>query len=109
LHELAITEAIVDGIVERTGGDRVVHVVLEIGTLSGIVPDAIRFCFDVCSRGTPLEDATLEIVCPSGHGACRACGESMPVTDLAEGCACGSRDIAIRSGTELRVREVEVL
>lgn len=110
VHELAITESIVEGVVERTDGARVVHVVLEIGVLSGVAPDAIRFCFDVCARGTTLEGATLEIVCPRGHGTCRSCGETAEVADLASRCAaCGSHDVAIQGGEELRVREVEVI
>jgi hydrogenase nickel incorporation protein HypA/HybF len=35
---------------------------LEIGRLSSVMPEAIRFCFDVCARGTALEGAELEIV-----------------------------------------------
>jgi hydrogenase nickel incorporation protein HypA/HybF len=40
-----------------------VHVVrLRVGRDACVSPDALRFCFDVCTRGTPLEGAALEIV-----------------------------------------------
>jgi hydrogenase nickel incorporation protein HypA/HybF len=40
---------------------------LEIGRLSAVVPDSIRFCFDICAQGTPLEGAELEIVESAGQ------------------------------------------
>ena len=45
---------------------RVTSVRLQIGAGAGVVVDALRFCFDVCTRGTPLEDATLEIDSTAG-------------------------------------------
>ncbi|AKV03372.1 [NiFe] hydrogenase nickel incorporation protein HypA [Labilithrix luteola] len=109
MHELAITQSIVEHIEEHLEGSRVVRVVLEIGALSAIVPDAVRFCFDVCARGTNLEGATLEIIRTEGTGGCRACGRTMPLDSLVASCACGSTDVAILRGQELRVRDVEVV
>ena len=40
---------------------------LEIGRLSGVVPDAVRFCFDLVAAGTTLEGAVLEIDEPGGR------------------------------------------
>ena len=40
---------------------RVVCVHLQIGQLAGVAPQALRSCFDVCTRGTALEGATFEI------------------------------------------------
>lgn len=42
-------------------GERAVVVRLDIGRQAGVLPDALRFCFDVCSRGTSVEGARLEI------------------------------------------------
>ena len=54
MHELGITENIVAIAVEYAEGLPVKQVTLEIGQLSAIMPDAIRFCFDVCCQGTCL-------------------------------------------------------
>ena len=62
MHELGITRNIVAIVSERAQGQQVLRVTLEVGRLSGMFADAIRFCFDVCSKGTPLADATLEII-----------------------------------------------
>ena len=42
---------------------------LRVGRLSGVVPDAMRFCFELVTAGTPLEGAALEIEQPEGRGA----------------------------------------
>jgi hydrogenase nickel incorporation protein HypA/HybF len=49
-------------------GRRVRRVTLEVGALSGIMPEAIAFCFDVVAAGTALEGATLDIRKVEGRG-----------------------------------------
>jgi hydrogenase nickel incorporation protein HypA/HybF len=66
LHELAITESLVDCVCESVKDARVLRVVVEIGALSGVLPDAVRGCFEICAHQTPLEGAALEIVATSG-------------------------------------------
>ena len=67
MHELSITRNVVAIVSERAVGQRVTRVRLEIGRLSAVVPDSIRFCFDICAQGTPLEGAALEIVESAGR------------------------------------------
>ena len=80
MHELGIAMAQDrrDRGAERSGGARVARVVVEIGKLAAVLPDAVRFCFDAAAAGTVVEGATLEIREMPGHSArCRACdGES---------------------------------
>jgi hydrogenase nickel incorporation protein HypA/HybF len=66
MHELGITRNIVAIVSEQAGEQRVIRIRLTIGKLSAIMPDAIRFCFDVCAKNTPLEGALLEIDQPPG-------------------------------------------
>jgi hydrogenase nickel incorporation protein HypA/HybF len=61
MHELAICEAMVAGVSERVGDVKISRVVLEIGKLTAVLPDALRFCFDLCAEGTNLEGAMLDI------------------------------------------------
>ena len=67
MHELSITRNVVAIVTERAQGQRVTRVRLEIGRLSAVVPDSIRFCFDICAQGTPLEGAELEIIESAGQ------------------------------------------
>jgi hydrogenase nickel incorporation protein HypA/HybF len=64
MHELAITESLVDCVMENIGDARALRVVIEIGKRSAVSPSAVRSCFALCAEGTPLEGAELEIVEP---------------------------------------------
>jgi hydrogenase nickel incorporation protein HypA/HybF len=108
MHELAITQSIVEMIVERTDGASVTAVHLRIGKVSGVVPDALRFCFDLVADGTPVQGARLEIDEPPGRARCRACGATFSVDDLVVLCACGSADVEVLGGDELLVSAVEL-
>lgn len=108
MHELAITQGVVDAVTERTGSARVATVSLRVGRLSGVVPDAMRFCFDLVTAGTPLEGAELQIVQPEGRARCRVCGTEFVVADLILLCGCGSADVELTAGRELAVASVEL-
>ena len=73
MHEMAITESVVAAVSERIGPERVRRVVLEVGRLSGVVPDALRFCFEICAKDTTLDGALLEIREIAGRAHCPAC------------------------------------
>ena len=109
MHELGITENLVAIAVEYAEGLPVKQVTLEIGQLSAVMPEAIRFCFDVCCRGTVLEGATLEIIEVPGWARCRHCGTEMPLNQPFGICdRCGSVELAIIQGEELKIKEMEV-
>jgi hydrogenase nickel incorporation protein HypA/HybF len=109
MHELSIARNVVAICSERANGARVQRVTLVIGQLSGVMADAVRFCFDPCARGTPVEGAQLEIVEAPGLAACRACGAQVRLAMLAGRCACGSADLRMLGGQELKIREMEVV
>lgn len=67
MHELAIVSGIVDAVTERSGGDRIVRVVVEVGRLTAVLPDALRFCFEVVAQGTTAEGASLDILETDGE------------------------------------------
>ncbi|GAA5195531.1 hydrogenase maturation nickel metallochaperone HypA [Rugosimonospora acidiphila] len=108
MHELAIAESIVETVGGRCGDARVTRVLLSVGKLSGVVPDAIRFCFDLAAAGTPVAGARLDIEEPDGWARCRSCGGEFGVDDLILLCPCGSADVEVRGGESLTIRSVEV-
>jgi hydrogenase nickel incorporation protein HypA/HybF len=61
VHELGITQDLVDLVAARTVGRRVVAVNVRIGDAAGIVPDAMEFAFEVVTYQTALEGARLVI------------------------------------------------
>src|SRR6516225_9804504 len=93
MHELGITQEIIEIAAEYSKGARVTRVVLEIGKLSAVLPDAVRFCFDLCSQGTVVEGAHLEIIETPGRARCRQCGPEVLLERPFGYCACGSSDL----------------
>lgn len=109
MHELGITRNVVAIVSERAQGQKVLRVTLEVGRLSGLMAEAIRFCFNLCSQGTPLEGAVLEIIEPEGLGRCGACGGEHALTMPLGRCpACHAPSLRIVAGEELKIREMEV-
>ena len=108
MHELSLIEGVVDAVTEQLGGQRVALVRLAIGALAGVAVDALRFSFEVCTRGTPLEGAALDIVSIAGRARCRRCGNEYDAPTLAAPCPCGSFDRDLVAGDELRLVEVEI-
>jgi hydrogenase nickel incorporation protein HypA/HybF len=106
---VSITQEIVATIAERLGDSRITVVRLEIGKLSGVVADAIRFCFDLVAEGTTVAGARLVIEEPPGRLRCRDCAAEYEAEWLAGLCpACGGVNAEVLSGDELRIKSVEV-
>ena len=108
MHELSITRNVVAIVGQHARGRLVRRVTLEIGVLAAVVPDAVRFCFDVVSTGTPLAGAELVIDQVPASGTCRACGATFAVERPVAVCGCGARDVAVRGGDELKTRSMEL-
>lgn len=108
MHELSIAESVVEAVLQRTGDQRVTVIRIQIGRLSGVVPDALTFCFELATSGTALEGAVLEIQeCP-GRVHCRACDREAESADQFLLCPCGSADVDVVAGRELQLTSVEV-
>jgi hydrogenase nickel incorporation protein HypA/HybF len=108
MHELGIAQEIIAIVAERAGEARVSRVVLEIGKHSLILPDAIRFCFDLCGEGTVVEGARLEILEIPGRARCRDCGAEIALEEPFGTCVCGGNDLQWLSGDEIKIKEMEV-
>jgi hydrogenase nickel incorporation protein HypA/HybF len=108
MHELAITESLVDAVIARLPDKRVTCVRLEIGALSGVVADSVRFCFDIVTEGTNLEGATLEISQPPAMCHCRICGGDFEPDGPIALCTCGSAEVTVLAGQDLKISSVRV-
>ena len=108
MHELGITRSVVAICSEHAHGSPVRRVTLEIGELSAVLPESVRFCFDVCAKGTLLEGASLEIIEVPGAALCRDCGAEVRLSRPYGRCVCGSANLRLVAGEELNIREMEV-
>lgn len=110
MHEMALAEgvrSIVDNAARAHRIRDLEAVVLEIGQLSCVDPEALRFALGLALRGSAAERARIEIESIPGEGWCLACDRSVPLASRADACtSCGSYRIQPLRGTEMRVREL---
>jgi hydrogenase nickel incorporation protein HypA/HybF len=101
---------IVEDHARREGCERVRAVWLQIGELAGVELDALRFCFDAATRGGPAEGARLEILASPGQAWCLRCSDVVRIPERTAPCPrCGSFQLQVTGGTEMKVRELEVV
>jgi len=109
MHEVAIMEEAVRLAAEAAGTRRVRKLTLRVGALSGVVPDALRFAFDVVGRGTVVEGAGLEIKSMPAVCWCATCGKEFESRDLMDECPrCHDVSGDLRRGRELEIAAVEL-
>jgi hydrogenase nickel incorporation protein HypA/HybF len=108
MHELSITQSVVDAVCERAAGRAVRSVKVQVGALTAVVPEAMRFCFELVVEGTVAQGARLDIEERPGAAHCRGCGADIVLADLILLCPCGSADVAVTGGRELQIISMEV-
>jgi hydrogenase nickel incorporation protein HypA/HybF len=108
VHEMAITQSVVDAVCEHAAGRHVRSVKVEIGALCAVVPDAMQFCFELATAGTVADGAHLDLNMQPGSARCRTCAQSFELTDLILLCPCGSADVEVLAGKDLRILSMEV-
>jgi hydrogenase nickel incorporation protein HypA/HybF len=108
MHELSITRNIVAIVSDCAQGRRVRRVTLEVGKLSGVMTDAIAFCFEVVAKDTVLDGATLDIIEVEGRARCTACDAEFAMPTLYTACVCGSRRLIRLKGEELKIKTMEL-
>jgi len=88
---------------------RVRRVNLAVGKLSAIVPDSLRFCFDLVVKQTHLEGAELAIDEKPVQARCNDCGHAWTVTQPVFTCpACRGGAVDMLSGRELEITSIEI-
>jgi hydrogenase nickel incorporation protein HypA/HybF len=112
MHEMALAESVIQ-IVEETAGRNsaacVRAVWLEVGRLSHVEPEALRFAFDVVKRNGLAHGARLEIVATEGTAWCMKCSQTVALARFGDACPrCGSYQLQVTAGDEMRVKEIEI-
>ncbi len=113
MHEMSLAEGILQIIEDQAaaqGFSKVKTVCLEIGQLSHVEPEALRFCFDAVMRDTQAEEATLKIVLLDGEGWCVDCEKTVAYQNRYDPCPhCSGFKVQVTRGEEMRVKELEVV
>ena len=112
MHEMSIAEGIVQVLEEQAGIQnyrKVEKVWLEIGPMAGIEIESLKFCFGAVTNGTLAENAELTIIETKGEAWCMHCAKTVPVSQRFDACPdCGSYQLQITGGEEMRIKELEV-
>jgi hydrogenase nickel incorporation protein HypA/HybF len=102
MHELAVTQALLDLVIERSDAvqaTRVTDIYIEVGQLSSYVDDSVQFYWDIISRGTRAEGASLHFKRIALEMQCTACGARFLPDSESFACPqCGSDQVLVTAG-----------
>lgn len=110
MHELGIIAQVVK-VAQKAAKDNnlttVNKIVLQIGELSGAIPDYAKKAFPAVVYNTAMKDCQLEIEEVPGIASCQDCGRQYRVVKFEGKCPqCKSEKYSIISGTQLVIKEI---
>lgn len=112
MHEMSIAMNLVDLAVQtakQNNAKKINSMVLELGSLSGVVREALEFCFEAACKGTMAHGAKLEIITMPGNAKCDNCGHQFKCNQVVIPCPkCSEYVFNIQDGRELRLKSVNV-
>jgi hydrogenase nickel incorporation protein HypA/HybF len=112
MHELSIIANLFEIMEEKAAeknAKKITHVVLQVGTLSGVVPDLLITAFDIYKKDTMASEGELTIKEVPLKILCRDCKTEVVKDDFVFICTkCGSTNLKTLSGTELYLEKMEL-
>ncbi len=112
MHELSIARGIADivcGLVEPRDRKRIRSINVDVGAMSGVVPDSLSFCFEAVALETDLPPKSLAIRRIPFRCYCRTCRREFEGDHGIVLCTgCGGGETEIRTGRELRVVTIDL-
>jgi hydrogenase nickel incorporation protein HypA/HybF len=112
MHEMSLAEGVlqlIEDSAKTQDFSRVKTVWLEIGQLAGVEVEAMKFCFDAVVNDSIAEGAKLVVIEIPGQAWCLQCAEVVHVQALFDACPkCGSHQVQVTGGNEMRVKELDV-
>ncbi|HIP68881.1 MAG TPA: hydrogenase maturation nickel metallochaperone HypA [Chromatiales bacterium] len=112
MHEMSLCEGVLQVLqneAKSQGFNKVLAVWLEIGDLSSVEPEAMLFSFEVVSRNSLADGAKLKIINVPGSAWCMQCSKTVTVKQRFDECPdCGSYQLQVTAGDEMKIKELEV-
>lgn len=109
MHELSIATAVIDTTLKHADGRKVSSVSVRAGRLRQVVPESLRFYFEIVARDTPCEGARLDLIESEAWLRCQQCGHEWELESPRFRCPeCASATVRVTSGEELLVEYIEV-
>lgn len=112
MHEMGTVMFViktVEEVVQENNLSEVRSVTLELGEVSGILPEFITKCWDFAIRRSEhLKSAELVIKTLPAVTYCEECGETYPTVEYGKTCPhCGSGRTYLLKGNEYNIKEIE--
>ncbi len=116
MHELSVTESILQTVLEsakKHNVTRIVKIHLEVGELNDLKGEWIQHYFDTLSRDTLAEGAEIVVHSKPSEFTCHDCGECFTVhlrsvTEVK--CpGCGGNNCSLSGGSEFYIRDMEAV
>lgn len=112
MHELSLCRSLCEQLLtlcRQEGVSRLHKVELEIGVLSCVEPEALRFCFENMAKPEPLLGAQLAVLRTDARAECADCGYAYAMTGWQTLCPrCGSVRRTVSGGEAVIIKSVEV-
>lgn len=112
MHELSVTESVLEIAcrhAEKAKAKKVTDIHLVIGRLSSIVDDSVQFYWNVISKDTICEDATLHFKREPARLVCLDCQTEYTLENELRPCPnCGSARVRVLSGDEFNLESIEI-
>lgn len=112
MHELSIIANLFEILEEKAKENKakkITLVKLQVGALSGVVPEFLKTAFDIYKKDTLADEAELEIEKVPLKIQCQKCRREAIKDDFVFICdKCGSRELKTLSGTELLLEKIEM-
>lgn len=112
MHELSLMEqtlTIILDSAQKEKATKIHRLNMRIGEVSGVVPEALRFAFDVTTQGTLAAGAKLDIELVPTLCHCSQCNRDFKPIDLCYQCLeCGYLSSQIIQGKEIEIVSLEI-
>ena len=112
MHEMSVAQSIIDIVLDTMKRHKVKSVKkvrIELGELSGVIPQSLTFGLQILTKDTPLQETEFVYDKTPIKSRCRNCKHEFIVKDLEFICPkCKGKELDTLSGTELKIIDMEV-
>jgi hydrogenase nickel incorporation protein HypA/HybF len=112
MHEVSIVESLLKIAareIESHPDARVRSLRVRVGRMRQVIPETMRFCYEVAAAGTRFEGSRLEITAVPVRARCRRCGLTFDVEEMMFLCPeCAVADVETLTGNELLLESIEL-
>ncbi|MCI5122479.1 MAG: hydrogenase maturation nickel metallochaperone HypA [Candidatus Electrothrix sp. AUS4] len=109
MHELAVTQSILDIVLQHAKGRKIQQVNLVIGQFSSIVDDSVQFYWEIIAKETLAAEAKLHFERIPGEMTCASCDHVFhPDSETFLCPTCASNAVRVSGGREFQVDSIEV-